>query len=313
MASRGSCILICMNVYYSKLLLFGEYTIISGGQALALPLSRFSCRWTQLGSGMDSKTALRHFFSYLQQLDAQNWLKGVLDLEQFATDLNNGFFLESNIPTGYGLGSSGALCAAVYDRYALDKFDRNAREHYVELRNILGLMESHFHGASSGVDPLICYLNQPVLIRTGAEIECVSAALPAEDSPIQFFLLDTGMSRQTGPLVEYFLKKCESRSYARRIENELIPYTEAIIESFLHGHWADVYGRMHVISHFQWEHFDHMIPDAFKAVWQEGLDGDYFKLKLCGAGGGGFLLGWTNNRSEVEKQLESKFKLIWLV
>lgn len=301
-----------MKAYYSKLLLFGEYTIILGGQALALPLDRFSCQWTTEGDGAQSRTALSEFFAYLRQLESRNWLQGALDLRRMEKDLREGFYLQSNIPVGYGLGSSGALCAAVYERYALAKIDRMETARYPELRHLLGLMESHFHGASSGVDPLICYLNRPVLIKTGAEIERVSAALPSRETGMQFFLVDTQMPRQTGPLVERFLQKCEDPAYARRVEMELIPHTEAAIDAFLSRKWTELPDHLHAISLFQWEHFREMIPGAFHALWQAGLESDVFKLKLCGAGGGGFLLGWTRDVDSVQDVLENPDVLIWL-
>ena len=34
-----------------------------------------------------------------------------------------------------------------------------------------------------------------------------------------------------------------------------------------------------------------MILPGWEAFWLEGLAGNLFKLKLCGAGGGGFVLG----------------------
>lgn len=34
--------------YQAKLLLFGEYTIIKGGQALAMPLSHYEASWINL-------------------------------------------------------------------------------------------------------------------------------------------------------------------------------------------------------------------------------------------------------------------------
>lgn len=301
-----------MKAYYSKLLLFGEYTIILGGQALALPLDRFSCHWTTEGDGAQSRTGLSNFFAYLQQLESRSWLHGALDLRRMEEDLREGFFLQSNIPVGYGLGSSGALCAAVYDRYALEKVDRMESARYPELRHLLGLMESHFHGASSGVDPLICYLNQPVLIKTGAEIERVSATLPAREEGMQFFLADTQMPRQTGPLVERFLQKCEDQAYAHRVEMELMPHVEAAIGLFLREQWPDLPDHLRAISRFQWEYFREMIPAAWQPVWEAGLKSDRYTLKLCGAGGGGFLLGWTLDAGRVIEELGAGLELTWL-
>lgn len=304
-----------MSNFYAKILLFGEYTIIRGGQALAMPLERFSCQWTEgaePGKKNKSNWHLRKFVDYLRELQQRNWLTGVLDLEKLGADLKAGEFLQSNIPVGYGLGSSGALCAAVYDRYAIDKISPEATGRYGDLRQILGLMESHFHGASSGVDPLICYLNRPVVIKPGAVIDEVDVPdWPAEDNG-RFFLLDTRQPRETGPLVERFLRQCENEAYAQRIDHELIPLTRKAISGFLRGNWPELFEQIHEISLFQWLHFREMIPDALRAPWEKGVDSDYFKLKLCGAGGGGFLLGMTKDVERVEQKLAGKYPLLFL-
>jgi len=39
-----------------------------------------------------------------------------------------------------------------------------------------------------------------------------------------------------------------------------------------------------------------------------GIESGDFYLKLCGAGGGGYLLGFAHNRKDIE-QLEQQFKL----
>ena len=48
-----------------------------------------------------------------------------------------------------------------------------------------------------------------------------------------------------------------------------------------------------------------MIPPLFKELWERGIDGDDFYLKLCGAGGGGFLLGITDDFMKVENSLNN--------
>ena len=48
-----------------------------------------------------------------------------------------------------------------------------------------------------------------------------------------------------------------------------------------------------------------MIPPLFKELWERGLDSDDFYLKLCGAGGGGFLLGVTDDFIKVENALNN--------
>jgi mevalonate kinase len=43
------------------------------------------------------------------------------DLAELKNDVETGMYFDSSIPQGYGVGSSGALVAAIYDRYAQDK------------------------------------------------------------------------------------------------------------------------------------------------------------------------------------------------
>ena len=38
--------------------------------------------------------------------------------ERLDADLEKGMYFDSSIPMGYGVGSSGAIVAAIYDRYA---------------------------------------------------------------------------------------------------------------------------------------------------------------------------------------------------
>ena len=54
-----------------------------------------------------------------------------------------------------------------------------------------------------------------------------------------------------------------------------------------------LFERIHEIGYFQFKYFLEMIPADFRTIWLDALASDFFKLKLCGAGGGGFLLGMT--------------------
>ena len=83
-------------------------------------------------------------------------------------------YFDSSIPQGYGVGSSGALVAAIYDKYATDKItvlENLTREKLLKLKIIFSKMESFFHGKSSGLDPLNSYLSLPILINSKDNIE----------------------------------------------------------------------------------------------------------------------------------------------
>ena len=91
-----------------------------------------------------------------------------MDLSKLRQDTENGMYFDSSIPQGYGVGSSGALVAAIYDKYAIDKItvlENLTKEKLLKLKAIFGEMESFFHGKSSGLDPLNSYLSLPILIN----------------------------------------------------------------------------------------------------------------------------------------------------
>jgi len=290
--------------YYAKLLWLGEYSVIKGSHALASPYLCFSGSWQFHESARPASgpQSLLPYADHLGKLEQANNLPAALDWRRFRQDLEKGLYFDSNIPTGYGLGSSGALCAAVYRRYARERISRSARERYAELREQLARLESFFHGSSSGTDPLICYLNQAVLLLAGGKIEpVVLPPLPTSET-YRFFLLDTHQRRQTAPLVNHFMERCRQPDFASHVQTQLIPRTNSAIEAMLAGDWPALYERWSQISTFQWEHFQAMIPADFRALWKSSLDHDAFRLKLCGAGGGGYLLGFA-----VDYYLASSF------
>ena len=49
-----------------------------------------------------------------------------------------------------------------------------------------------------------------------------------------------------------------------------------------------------------------MIPDKFKKLWKEGIDSNSYYLKLCGSGGGGFILGFTENYEQAAAKLKDQ-------
>lgn len=282
-----------MKTYPSKLLLFGEYTIINGSRALAVPYAHYAGNWA-IGAEPDDR--LLAFAAYLAE---EASLQAQLDTRGFHQAVQAGLYFASNIPTGYGLGSSGALCAAVYDKYAFNQIGKEEVNRFGLLRQQLATMERHFHGSSSGTDPLICYLQHPVMIHSEGIIKLVD--LPDFTGlPYSFFLLDTGISRSTGPLVKHYLAKCEQPAYKRNISNVLNPQVDLLIDNFLQAEWSRVEEGMKKVSQLQWTHFQEMIPDDLKSIWQQGLAAGAYTLKLCGAGGGGFLLGMAANEVEIE-------------
>ena len=90
-----------------------------------------------------SNCRLRGFLEYLK---GQGALSHRINTQLLESDLHNGWELSSDIPAGAGMGSSGAVVAAVYDRYAQQKTDD-----LFALKNLFAQMENYFHGKSSGI------------------------------------------------------------------------------------------------------------------------------------------------------------------
>jgi mevalonate kinase len=289
------------KTYPAKVLLLGEHIVLHGADALAAPLPLFGGHWAF--SEADAKAGQKELPAWADYLHTHQQEIG-LDTAAFQRDLNVGLYFESNIPTGYGLGSSGALCAAVYDRYAGSKISPDDTARLPELRRILARMESFFHGASSGTDPLICYLNRPVLLRPGDHIEPV--ALPSlERSGLHLFLLDSGQSRRTGPLVEYFGERCGEPAFESNMQAQFLRESDAAISAWLEGRFDDFRRSFTAVSVFQMEQLTQMIPDALHRPWRDGLTAGSFALKLCGAGGGGFFLGLTEDIEVAQSALRN--------
>ncbi len=286
--------------FNSKILLFGEYSIIKNSWALAMPYDVFSGSLSFFRTGSEKSlridTELKAFAQYMNKLKKE--LDVEFDVTSFKFDVGQGLAFNSTIPQGYGLGSSGALCAALFDRYG--KIDDSNRKNISLLKKIFSKMESHFHGSSSGVDPLISYLNASLLLKGKDDIGFVN--LPKyQEGKGAIFLLNTGRARRTEPLVNLFLEKCTNEEFMQLCSEILIPVTNKCIELFLKQKINDLYDQFLQLSLFQYTHFKQMIPTLFQEQWLAGLNEHKYYLKLCGAGGGGFILGITKDFAKVSE------------
>ncbi|MCS7035030.1 MAG: mevalonate kinase [Saprospiraceae bacterium] len=272
--------------YPAKVLLFGEYVVLLGARALTLPFERFGGEWAWSADDDPLREALRAFAhsETLAQI-------AELDAEAFQRDVAQGLTFRSDIPVGYGLGSSGALCAAVYDRYAQPK-----ATDLTTLQQIFAHMENHFHGKSSGLDPLTSYIRRPLLTQQGQTR--LFEQQPWQTPPPGVFLLDTGQARQTGPLVQGFLEKIRQNDFRVLLERDLLPAHEALISAWQAGQGEAAWPYLRRVSAFQLEHFQPMIPEPWRQPWAEALAAEEILLKICGAGGGGFLLLFSRDKEK---------------
>jgi mevalonate kinase len=160
-------------LFYSKILLFGEYGIIEDSKGLSIPYNFYKGALKSDENPTDeakkSNLNLVKFVAYLKQLQTEQPVLVTFNIELLQNDVNNGMYFDSSIPQGYGVGSSGALVAAIYDKYASNKItvlENLTREKLLQLKAIFSNMESFFHGKSSGLDPLNSYLSLQFLINS---------------------------------------------------------------------------------------------------------------------------------------------------
>lgn len=287
--------------FSAKTILFGEYAVLLGGQALAIPVPNFGGSWQK--KAPEAARKMQGRLAEFARCEAMQLAE--IDADRFQKDLDDGLFFESNIPTGYGLGSSGALTAAVYENYCFNK-----ETELFSLKNKLGLLESFFHGKSSGLDPLISFINKPLLIA-GDRIDEVSIAFfekrpveKAETRP-QLFLLDCGQPRQSKPLINWFVEQAADPGFVYEIEQNLLVFNQNSILALIENDWPKLVENWKSISQFQLKNWHPLIPDYLTESWKAGIDSGHYYLKLCGAGGGGFMLGisvdWKKTRIELSQ------------
>lgn len=299
--------------FSSKILLFGEYSIIHNSMGLSIPYEAFEGKFTfspdklNVEEATASNQSLQAFATYLRQLMDDNKLLFTCDIDQMEEDICQGIVFDSSIPQGYGVGSSGALVAAVYDRYGLDKITYDptlSGKLIIRLKDIFAQMESYFHGKSSGMDPLICYMNHPMLIQSKDAIDPVGMPPASQTGKGAIFLINTGEVGETQPLVNLFLDKCKEEGFTHVIKNELIPFNNNCIKAFLKGEAKDLFSNLKALSGFLLSNLAPMIPRRYRKIWQKGLETEAYYLKLCGSGGGGYILGFTEDLEKAHKELK---------
>lgn len=290
-----------MKKFTSKLLLFGEYGLLYGADALAVPFPKFEGSLMFAAEAKDvnilnSQSEIQQFVSTFDAANINVKMRFPLQIELLRNDLKQGISFESNIPVRYGLGSSGALCAAIFERYSTfqkNKNEINDNEILQILKKDFSLLESSFHGRSSGIDPLVSFLNRPVLLSP-KKIQLPEIKIRENDFSV--FLVDTKIKSSTAPLVSLFNKKMENPKFKNRFQNDFLPANNAAIQAFLKGNKQELFDQLEQISAFQSEHFSEMIPESFKDFFKNSAKNNT-PVKLLGSGGGGFLLAFAENEN----------------
>jgi mevalonate kinase len=274
----------------SKLLLFGEYSILAGASAITLPLHDYSARLVLPdsvdGTDIESNEVLKKYIHYLEENDD---LKEHIDIERLHSLIDEGLYLQSNIPQGYGLGSSASLCVAIYKSFGLTKLD-----HLLELKELYALMESYFHGKSSGLDPLTIHANR-ILYANSAQVECLPENYDLFEEGMYVYLLNSNIRRNAAQLITTFRNLLDEEEYKTEFSLKYLPLLEKVVADIKVKSqvlWADLLE----FSKMQFIFFQKMIPGSIYRVWEQSLSTGEICFKLLGAGGGGFFLVFSREK-----------------
>ncbi len=254
----------------AKILLIGEHSVLHGSQSLSIPFKTFGGQWAY-GEKPDQRIVVLG-----KQLDAS-----IIDVDRFQSDCEKGLVFNSTIPVKYGLGSSGALTAALYKTYGVEQ-----ETHIDNLQAHLANIESIFHGKSSGTDALVSYCNTAI-----HSIDHKSKLL--KQNPVDFFsgfiyLFDSKIERSAKTFIGRFGELVEQNKIDILKLNELCNH---VIGDLLASKTALVnFENIKLLSQFQYDQLTPLIPKHVRAIWAEGLKSDRYYFKLCGAGGGGYFL-----------------------
>jgi mevalonate kinase len=297
-------------LFYSKILLFGEYGIIKDSKGLSIPYNFYNGALkvdeNPTTEAQKSNASLKRFASYLKGLDKS---LVTFDSDTLQNDVDAGMYFDSSIPQGYGVGSSGALVAAIYDKYASDKItvlENLTREKLLKLKTIFSEMESFFHGKSSGLDPLNSYLSLPILINSKDNIEATGIPSQKTEGKGAVFLLDSGIVGETAPMVSLFMESMKNEGFRSMLKDQFIKHTDACVDDFLKGDIKSLFKNTKQLSKVVLNNFKPMIPAQFHELWKKGIDTNDYYLKLCGSGGGGYILGFTENIEKAQASLKGQ-------
>jgi mevalonate kinase len=186
------------------------------------------------------------------------------------------------------------------------------REKLLQLKTIFAQMESFFHGKSSGLDPLNSYLSIPILINSKDNIEATGIPSQSATGKGAVFLLDSGIVGETAPMVNIFMENLKEEGFRKMLKNQFVKYTDACVDNFLGGDIKSLFENTKQLSKVVLNNFKPMIPEQFHGVWQKGIDTNDYYLKLCGSGGGGYILGFTQDLAKAKQSLkEYKLEVVY--
>lgn len=281
--------------FNSKILLFGEYGIMHDSNALSIPYKKFNGSLSKSNHlSEDQKISNRNIESLYEYIIQEDYLNDIINSDNLKEEIDSGLYFDSNIPIGSGLGSSGALVSSIISRYS--KVDLKSFSNS-EIKKIMSLVESKFHGNSSGFDPAVSYFNKPMLY-SNQKIKLIER-IAFKDFKV--YIIDSQIDSSTKKMIKVFEDKISKSEFRLFFNSKFINNTNQCIDHLINTSklFRD---SVKELSNDTLHNFQEMIPEKLKNKWKEGIKNDSYYMKLCGSGGGGFFLAY-----DFDNQINSSF------
>ena len=117
-------------------------------------------------------------------------------------------------------------------------------------------------------------------------------------------MLDSGESSETAPMVDIFFKSMKNKNFNKIIREDFIKTTDSCVDNFLAGDFKSLFLDIKKLSQVVFDNFKPMIPLNFHKIWKTGIESNDYFLKLCGSGGGGYILGFSEDFEKAKSALK---------
>ena len=144
----------------------------------------------------------------------------------------------------------------------------------------------------------------PILINSQKDIKVTGIPSQKTIGNGAVFLMDSGKTGSTAPMVNIFMEKMKKDGFRKIINEKFIKHTNLCVDNFLKGDLKSLFNNTKKLSKIVLDNFKPMIPKEFHNLWKKGIENNSYFLKLCGSGGGGYILGFTENFEKAKKQLK---------
>lgn len=227
-----------------------------------------------------------------------------IQIPKFSLQVDGSKHVTSTIPIGHGLGSSAALCLAMFELTEKESFPNGLT--FEERFGLLRKMESVYHTSSSGVDLLICAATGPVLIDM--DNRHVPKVHSAEiRPPVELALIDVGSRQESNSrFIPRVLHRFKNDPQDSQKWERYKTLTASGIEAFLSGN-TDVLGQaLTQIREIQCK-VGMLAPELGQKL--ENSSG-VWGWKAIGAGGGGSVLVFGQKDFELSPDVR-KESVLW--